>query len=182
MLYYLPDGVSIQARGIKPDFTVKPKFVPVDEMKWVNELYGKETALKNHITVEEVTGEKAVQPKKEKRSFWQRWFTKNDDADDDENASDVNVSGFDEEYDSQDYDSSDQLSRSKKRKKKKSWKQEQQEALALDIQVQASVNMINLLNLAKKMNEELVNNREKALSFLKEHYLTDDVVKVEEVK
>ena len=75
MLYYLPDGVSIQARGIKPDFTVKPKFVPVDEMKWVNELYGKETALKNHITVEEVTGEKAVQPKKEKRSFWQRWFT-----------------------------------------------------------------------------------------------------------
>lgn len=54
MLYYLPNDTSIQAIGINPDFTIKPKITPVDEIKWINELYGKENSLKNYITIKEV--------------------------------------------------------------------------------------------------------------------------------
>ncbi len=54
MLYYLPGDTSIQAVGINPDFTIKPRFIPNEEIKWVNELCGKESSLKNFITVEEV--------------------------------------------------------------------------------------------------------------------------------
>jgi carboxyl-terminal processing protease len=61
MLYFLPGDLSIQATGIQPDFTVKPKIIPNDELKWVQEMYGKEAALKHHITVKEATG---VEPEK----------------------------------------------------------------------------------------------------------------------
>lgn len=58
MLYYLPDESTIQASGIKPDFTIKPKITPEEEVKWVTEFYGTESSLKNHITLEEAKGEK----------------------------------------------------------------------------------------------------------------------------
>ena len=55
MLYFVPDGSSLQAKGITPDFTVKPKYIPADEMEWIKEFYGKESSLKNYITVKEVS-------------------------------------------------------------------------------------------------------------------------------
>ncbi len=58
MLYYLPDESTIQASGIKPDFTIKPKITPEEEVKWVTEFYGTESSLKNHITQEEAKGKK----------------------------------------------------------------------------------------------------------------------------
>ncbi len=54
LLYYLPNDQCIQALGVAPDIVVKPKTVPSHELKWVEELYGKETALSNHITRAEV--------------------------------------------------------------------------------------------------------------------------------
>lgn len=58
LLYYLPNNTCLQAHGIAPDFLCKPKHVPHDHMLWVEGLYGKEKSLKNHITREEVTGDK----------------------------------------------------------------------------------------------------------------------------
>ncbi len=54
MLYYLPNDECIQANGITPDFTLKPKSVPEKELKWVRDLYGRESTLKNYITRDEV--------------------------------------------------------------------------------------------------------------------------------
>lgn len=65
MLYYIPDNLSIQAEGIKPDFVVKPKITPDKEIQWVKELYGKESVQKNHITAEEARGLKP-KPKEKK--------------------------------------------------------------------------------------------------------------------
>jgi len=62
LLYFLPGDTSIQATGITPDFLVKPKVVPQSDLKWVEELYGKETSLANHITRKEVDGS---EPEKE---------------------------------------------------------------------------------------------------------------------
>jgi carboxyl-terminal processing protease len=56
LLYALPSGECIQALGITPDIIVKPKTIPTHELKWVEDLYGKEVALANHITRAEVTG------------------------------------------------------------------------------------------------------------------------------
>ncbi len=153
MLYYLPEDQSIQAVGIKPDFTIQPKTTPSKEMKWINELYGKESSLKNHITVDEVEGKDSS----EKPGFWGRLFGRGKKK--------VEAKKKKEEED-----------------KKKTFEQKQKEALSKDIQVQAAVNMINLLDIAKRNMPKLVAGREKAVAFLKKNYLTDDKVEVVKVK
>jgi len=65
MLYYLPNDISIQALGIEPDFTIKPKTIPKKEIQWVEELYGKETSLKNYIKNGALGEEKKKPEKKE---------------------------------------------------------------------------------------------------------------------
>jgi carboxyl-terminal processing protease len=66
MMYYLPGDSLIQAQGIKPDLVIKPKAIPADEIKWITELYGKETSLRNHITPEESRGKKKPEKKEDK--------------------------------------------------------------------------------------------------------------------
>ncbi|MFC1894813.1 S41 family peptidase, partial [Candidatus Dependentiae bacterium] len=86
MLYYLPNQKSIQASGIEPDFLIKPKITPSDEIKWIKELYGKETSLKHHITENEVninneTQEKEKEEKeKEKEEKEKNWEEKQIEA------------------------------------------------------------------------------------------------------
>lgn len=163
MLYYLPDGNSIQALGIKPDFAIKPKYVPLDELKWIQEFYGKETALAHHISIDEVHVDEAQKAnKKEKsKSFWQRLFGR---AEKDSSQGSSSPDGEKDEFDG------------------KKLEERQQEGLALDVQVQTCVNMINLLSIAKQGNPSLVNTRKKALEFLRKNYLTDIPVKVEKLK
>ncbi len=76
LLYYLPNDQCIQALGVTPDIVVKPKSVPSHELKWVEEMYGKEIALTNHITREEAASstpphakqaQPTVQPAPEKK-------------------------------------------------------------------------------------------------------------------
>ncbi len=64
LLYFLPSDISIQAKGIEPDFLIKPKIIPTEEMQWVEDFYGKESTLKHHITAEEVIGEKIEEKEK----------------------------------------------------------------------------------------------------------------------
>lgn len=166
MLYYLPENRSIQACGIAPDFTIKPKLIPTEEIKWVNDLYGKETSLPNHISSKEVTEnnnnsekdkldetdavlgiKEKLEPLKKKQI--KKGLTKRDNDEDEDD---------------------------------KSWEEKQREELALDVQVQASVNLINLLSLAKKARPRIATDRNYALRYLKRHYVTDDIADVEKIK
>jgi len=147
MLYYLPDDTSIQARGIEPDFLLKPRTIPEKELKWVGELYGKETALKGHITREEVEN---IENNTEKPQSLA-------DSDDDEVPE-------------------------KKKEKEKTVRELRLEALAQDSQIRGCINMINLLNLAQKTNPKSLQNRSDTISFIKSHFVTDDMPTVEEVK
>lgn len=181
MLYYLPDDSSIQAKGIEPDFMIKPKTIPEEEMKWINELYGKEASLKNHITVEEVDGKKdkevqaAAEPaKEEKKSLWRKLVGDKQESKQPEPKA--------EEEDLDEYIFDEDEEESVKPKDNKTLEEKQREAIALDVQIQASVNMINLLNIAKKADAELSKTRTNALTFLKKNYLTDVVTSVEKVK
>lgn len=191
MLYYLPDEHSLQAIGIKPDFIVKPKIVPVKEMKWVKEFFGKESSLKHHITVQEVKDlggkkEEAQQegePAEKKKSFWRRLFG-SAGKQEEEQAQAEREDGDRPEEDDEDEDGENHTDEDGKKKEydKKSWEEKQQKNLGGDIQVQACVNMINMLTLAREARPGQVDTRKKALSFLKKHYLTDNPVDVEKVK
>jgi|SaaInlLV_10m_DNA_2_1039722.scaffolds.fasta_scaffold00090_9 carboxyl-terminal processing protease len=139
MLYYLPNNVSIQAKGIKPDFLVNPKTIPSEEIKWVNELYGKESSMKNFITTEEVAGKE--RPKE---------VVKKEIAE--------------------------------KKEEELSWTERHKKSISLDTQIQACVNMINMLYIAKQGNPKLVDTRQKALAFLQTNYLTDEQTELEEIK
>lgn len=163
MLYFLPGDISIQAEGIKPDFLVKPKMVPADEMRWVQELYGKESSLKNYITKEEVAG-KAQKKKGDQSSFWKRLFIAGAEpaVEEPEQSTAENKEDGDES--------------------KKTWEQRQQESLAADQQVQTCVNMISFLHLARKAYPAEVATRSKALKFLKERFVTDEPALLEKIK
>jgi len=69
MLYYLPDGSSIQAKGIEPDFIIKSKITPEEESHFFTAFYGSESSLKNNITPEEAAGKKVDKTKKLKEKI-----------------------------------------------------------------------------------------------------------------
>ncbi|MBD3231800.1 PDZ domain-containing protein [Candidatus Dependentiae bacterium] len=152
MLYYLPNDNSIQAVGIKPDFLIKPKIIPSDEIKWINELYGKETSLKHYITVEEVEENNG---KKE---------SKNNNSKDNEKK---NKNKTDKESDENE---------------EKNWEEKHREAINQDPAIQTSINMISMLNLAKKCEPQKIDTRQKAVEFLKQNCLTDEQTNIEKVK
>jgi carboxyl-terminal processing protease len=65
-LYYLPDDTSLQGIGIKPDFTITPRFAPTKDMIWFNKFFGQESALKNAIEFDEAATQENTNNKKDK--------------------------------------------------------------------------------------------------------------------
>lgn len=165
MMYYLPDDLSIQATGIDPDFLVKPRHIMADEMKWVSEMYGKEKSLKRHISVEEATGKKPAKDDKGVPG------PAGDSVEDMMEMAYEDKKALLKNNDDKEEDNSPQK-----------WEERQKEELGHDIQVQAAVNMINMLDTVRKANPKLLTTRKNALEFLKKHYLTDDKVEIEKVK
>jgi hypothetical protein len=189
MLYFIPDGSSLQAQGITPDFTIKPKYVPADEMEWIKEFYGKECSLKNYITIKEVSEnlglplDEAVRKEEEAKKREEKETAQLDlnnlpgaDENGEIDGNGQSLNGDD------DLDSDGEFSESNK-KPEKSWEERQKEALSNDNQVQACVNMINLLNWFKKgRKKKAVITRVDALRLLNKNYLTDEVAVIEKVE
>ncbi|MBT4594519.1 hypothetical protein HOD08_01430, partial [bacterium] len=160
LMYFLPDHTSIQAKGIEPDFLIKPKITPTKEMKWVSELYGKETSLKHHVTAEEI----------EKNA-------KGESAGYAHEIDQTTMKKQAEEKAKQEKEKDDKEKYDKDKAKKK-----RLEDIATNPQIQACVNMISMLDLAKTAQPEDVSTRKKSLEFLKAHYLTDTPTEIEEIK
>jgi len=162
MLYFLPDGTSIQAKGVEPDILVKPKTVPEMELKWVDEFYGKETSLKHHITANEVE-------KLNKNEF----------------------PGFAHEIDKLTQKKQAEVEAKREKDKEKDEKHQfnkeesskkRTEDIALNIQVQAAVNVISVLDLGRKAYPEEVSTRNKALAFIKKNLLNDSPATVTKIE
>lgn len=160
MLYFLPDQTLIQAQGIIPDFLVKPKYVPIKEMGWIKEFFGKETSLKHHISIKEVS-EKLGLPIDEKILKDEKEREKQEESSE---ASD------------------DEQEKEEKKEEPKNWEERQKDALGKDSQVQAGVNMINMLNCFKKCRGKKGLTRAEALRLLKKNYLTDEGVSIVKVE
>jgi carboxyl-terminal processing protease len=178
MLYFLPNNTSLQATGIQPDFIIKPKLVPVDEIKWINEFYGKESSLKNHISVKEVEEIYGIPPSKE--------IDESDEFKKDTAESLENIVEFDEHDRAR---NGNVMSRGERylsrgfhvKHKEKSWDEKRREDLSLDVQVQACINMISFFCLARTTISESVATRLKAFQFLRQNYLTDKPTSIEKV-
>ena len=162
MLYFLPDGTSIQAKGVTPDILIKPKTVPEMELKWIDEFYGKETSLKHHITATEVE-------KLNKNEF----------------------PGFAHEIDkvTQRKQAESEAKREKDKEKddkhqfnKEESSKKRTEDIALNAQVQAAVNIISVLDLGRKAYPEEVCTRNKALAFIKKNLLNDTPAAVTKIE
>ncbi len=175
MLYFLPKEASLQATGIQPDFTIKPKLVPADEMKWIAEFYGKESSLKNHISVKEVEELYGIKPSREAAK----------EAEELKKATSSELEDIVEFSDGESAQAGNVMSRGErnlgKKGKEKNWEEKRREELALDVQVQACVNMVSMFNLARKAMPDVVETRQKAFEFLKQRYLTDEPTKIEKI-
>ncbi len=66
-------------------------------------------------------------------------------------------------------------------KKTKTWSKRAKQLLATDNQLRAAINLINLLNVAQTCCPDKVKNREEAVSFLNQNFITDKKIKMEEV-
>ncbi|MCK4651130.1 S41 family peptidase [Candidatus Babeliales bacterium] len=139
MLYYMPNGKSPQAKGVKPDFIIENKIMPPNEIKLINDLYGREKVLKNHITEKEVSNIKDTNTKSIKKI------------------------------------------KTNEKEEEKSWEEKKKDSILKDNVIQSSVNMIEMLEMAKKIDTKLVETRKKALIFLKKHFLTDDSTGLEKM-
>lgn len=67
-LYALPNNVLLQGTGITPDFTLEQRYPPCQEVNWFNNFFGRESHLKNSITLESKNkkSDKKNEPTKEK--------------------------------------------------------------------------------------------------------------------
>jgi carboxyl-terminal processing protease len=65
-LYFLPNNETIQGLGIEPDLAFERKFPPTSQMQWVNQVYGRESALRNSIKVKEEAKQKTTSKKDDK--------------------------------------------------------------------------------------------------------------------
>ena len=162
MMYFLPDGTSIQAKGVAPDFVVKPKTIPEMELKWIDEFYGKESSLKHHVTADEIT-------KVEKNKF--PGF-----------AHEIDKITQKKQAETEAKREKDTIKDENKQFDKKETTKKRSEDIALNVQIQAAVNLISVLDLGRKAYPEEVSTRNKALEFLKKHFLCDTPANVTRVE
>ena len=157
MLYYLPNNVSIQAVGIEPDFLVKPKTTPEKELKWIEETYGRETSMKNHITPLEIKKIEGKPITKEDEAAAKKELGKKESGESEDDADITTLTSAQRE-------------------------EKRQKDLSQNLQIQTCINMINMLALAHKACPEEVVSRKKAITFLQKNYQTDTPTKLELIK
>ena len=71
-LYYFHDNSCLQKTGISPDFEIKPKLPPTAEMEWLNSHFGKESALKNALKLDETQKSVKDKAKTDEEKSWKQ--------------------------------------------------------------------------------------------------------------
>jgi len=76
----------------------------------------------------------------------------------------------------------DEQKKKDEEKKHKTWAERVRDILNQDNQFKTTIDLINVLDLAKQLNPSLVDNRQKAIEFLNTQVVTDKEIALEEVK
>lgn len=78
-LYYLPNDTSIQGLGITPDFEIEAKVPQSQETAWFNTMFGRESALKNAIALDQKQANPMIKENKTKKEPEKSWYEKKKD-------------------------------------------------------------------------------------------------------
>lgn len=182
-LYFLPNDKSVQEIGVKPDFLLMPTRQLSNEEKFMHELFGKEKAIRHHITQEEIKDiTKSNLP--EKHSIIDKKTEKAIEKLEEERTK---LFGFHkEEKNYEQKDIGDLLTNFSKDKSnetdqaEKNLELKRQQHLREDIYVQTSINMINFLHMAQKLsNEKLM--RKKCKQLLRTNFALSNSLEIKKI-
>lgn len=197
MLYFLPDGESIQAKGVKPDFPIMPMRGLSTEERFLHELYGLEKTMYHHITAEEV---KAVggNDKMEKHSVIDKktaqLVQKLEDAKSKSENAERSVEkelSKDDELDNQDFvDEVDRItSRSDSEdeedgqsNKKIDVEKRQRQSICQDHYIKTCINMISHLSLLKKTEPKKVETLRDCREILSKSFMSCSNLNMKKLK
>lgn len=198
MLYFLPDGKCIQAKGVTPDIHLPLKYPISREGRWILELCGQEKSVSHHITTQETellqqgktpalhTSIDKAEAKRMQRleSLHDKEDSSNDGEEDDFVFQDVGSPEVNEMLEAKTACANDENGDTKHKKLVNAQQTElkAERRLARDHQIQASINMINLLNLAESLQPQKVATRQQALDFLNENFVCNDKLEVKKLK
>lgn len=183
MLYFLPNDKSIQEKGVKPDFTVMPTRKLSNEELFMNELFGKEKSIHHHISQQEVNSIIKKEPqekntsvdKKTSQNISKLEEAKNSQGGDEQ---DCEINDFGEliekvnDKKTKNDSSKDFVNIEAKRKKH----------LADDLCVQLSVNMINFLEMLKKLEPTKNFSRQEGKKALLDNFLFSNNLPMEKLE
>lgn len=153
-LYYLPNDTSIQGQGIEPDFVIERGYPAPEQLVWFQKFYGREGALKGSLKPNGVTVDEKDKNK-----------DKSDESSSEEESGVLEVKEQKTDAES-----------------KKTWGQRVQDALSKDNQFLSCLTLINIFDNARATAPAEVENRNKAIDYLKKNFVAEGVVKIEEVK
>lgn len=188
MLYFLPDGSSIQAKGVKPDFVMLPMRSITTEERFLNELYGQEKSMLHHITrteVDAITNGVTPENHSELDKKTQQKVQALEDEKNKVEANEKEVREF------KALDVGDLIEEVAVRSKEDAPDHEfatgnlelkRQAALSRDFYVQSAINMISYLSLLRKYEPERVSSLQLCKTALKETMAFEDSIKMQKLK
>lgn len=168
MLYFLPNGESVQAKGVAPDFLLMPTRGLSSEEKFLYELYGLEKTMYHHITAKEVTDivakknleKHSLVDKKTEQSISkfedekQKIENPKDKADFLKNEKKFLTSDFGTIFDKLSNQDNNNNSDEESRDEQRTAKKRQQRLISEDCYVKQSLSMISHLNILKKLDSK----------------------------
>ncbi len=190
MLYFLPDGTSIQAKGVKPDFVLAPMRPISLEEKFLNEMYGQEKSMLHHISRAEVEAISDGQTPEEHSAVDKKTLQRVQQLEEER----IKVESGDKEV--KEFESVDvgELIEEVAERKKDASKTEgsdkstmnlelkRQKSLARDFYVQTSINMISHLSLKRQYEPASVALLKDCKSFLRRSFVVDEDLKMKSLK
>lgn len=151
-LYFLPNDTKVQGVGITPDFVIERTFPATEQMQWFTKFYGREDGIGNYIKPD---GKVASDKESEKKALEK-----------DKDKKTLREPQGDRGKD-------------KDNKKGSGWVKRAQTMIDQDNQIRDTISLVNLFDTFKHTCPANVDNRDKAVEFLKKHHITNDKIEIE---
>jgi len=188
MLYFLPNGESIQAKGVKPDFVMMPTRTLSTEEKFLYELYGMEKTMYHHVTADEVQNIVAKKEPEKHSVIDKKTSQTISKLEEEKQKSEISKDKPDkEDLCNSNLDCGDMFETIIKKHKNKideeeavsqKAKERQEKAIAEDFYVKNSLSMINYLYLLKKAEPEKTKNFSSCQKALEDTFLLKNNLKM----
>jgi len=184
-LYFLPNDTTIQGIGIDPDFIVERTSPPTEQVQWFTKHFGRENTLENYIKTSPSPAPPAL-PAPTPLLLRQGFVGHVVPPVPHPLVLSATESGVSKDGDvgSLSKGSNQQKTPNKKEDKKKHNRRydRAKDMLQKDNQLRDCITLISMLHTAQTYTPDLVKTRSQALSYLKNNFISNDTLDIEEVK